>query len=160
MLSQMGLMVIFALSYNMLMGQAGLLSFGHAVFFGLGGYATIHFLNYAAKENGAHFKGKCFVFDDRLAVAVDPNEREPISRCEISGVPCDTYLNCANMECNKLFLCAKDAAMVMEGCCSDACKNATAKRPFDPENIYLPYRKWYNYFSAKLKMSREPEAAQ
>ncbi len=49
MLSQMGLMVIFALSYNMLMGQAGLLSFGHAVFFGLGGYATIHFLNYAAK---------------------------------------------------------------------------------------------------------------
>ncbi len=49
MLSQMGLMVIFALSYNMLMGQAGLLSFGHAVFFGLGGYATIHLLNYAAK---------------------------------------------------------------------------------------------------------------
>ena len=38
MLSQMGIMIIFALSYNMLMGQAGLLSFGHAVFLGLGGY--------------------------------------------------------------------------------------------------------------------------
>lgn len=49
MLSQMGMMIIFALSYNMLMGQAGLLSFGHAVFFGLGGYCTIHFLNAAAK---------------------------------------------------------------------------------------------------------------
>ncbi len=47
MLSQMGMMVIFALSYNMLMGQSGLLSFGHAVLFGLGGYATIHFLNAA-----------------------------------------------------------------------------------------------------------------
>ena len=47
MLSQMGMMIIFALSYNMLMGQAGLLSFGHAVFFGLGGYCTIHFLNAA-----------------------------------------------------------------------------------------------------------------
>jgi len=47
MLSQMGMMVIFALSYNMLMGQAGLLSFGHAVLFGLPGYATIHFLNAA-----------------------------------------------------------------------------------------------------------------
>ena len=45
MLSQMGMMVIFALWYNMLMGQAGLLSFGHAVFFGLGGYCTIHVLN-------------------------------------------------------------------------------------------------------------------
>jgi branched-chain amino acid transport system permease protein len=49
MLSQMGMMIIFALSYNMLMGQAGLLSFGHAVFFGLGGYCTIHLLNAAEK---------------------------------------------------------------------------------------------------------------
>ena len=47
MLSQMGMMAIFALSYNMLMGQAGLLSFGHAVFFGLGGYFMIHILNAA-----------------------------------------------------------------------------------------------------------------
>jgi len=49
MLSQMGMMIIFSLSYNMLMGQSGLLSFGHAVFFGLGGYSTIHFLNAAEK---------------------------------------------------------------------------------------------------------------
>jgi branched-chain amino acid transport system permease protein len=49
MLSQMGMMIIFALSYNMLMGQSGLLSFGHAVFFGLGGYSTIHFLNAAGE---------------------------------------------------------------------------------------------------------------
>ncbi|MFV0297446.1 MAG: branched-chain amino acid ABC transporter permease [Hyphomicrobiaceae bacterium] len=47
MMSQMGMMVIFALSYNMLLGQSGLLSFGHAVLFGLGGYSTIHFLNAA-----------------------------------------------------------------------------------------------------------------
>jgi branched-chain amino acid transport system permease protein len=45
MLSQMGMMSILALSYNMLLGQSGLFSFGHAVFFGIGGYATIHFLN-------------------------------------------------------------------------------------------------------------------
>ncbi len=44
-ISQMGLMTIFALSFNMQMGQAGLLSFGHAVFLGLGGYVTIHALN-------------------------------------------------------------------------------------------------------------------
>jgi len=44
MLTQMGMMSILALSYNMLLGQAGLFSFCHAVFFGIGGYATIHFL--------------------------------------------------------------------------------------------------------------------
>jgi branched-chain amino acid transport system permease protein len=47
MLSQTGMMVIFALSFNMLMGQAGLLSFCHSVMFGLAGYATVHFLNAA-----------------------------------------------------------------------------------------------------------------
>jgi len=47
MLSQMGLMVILALSYNMLLGQAGLFSLCHATFFGIGGYATIHLLNAA-----------------------------------------------------------------------------------------------------------------
>jgi branched-chain amino acid transport system permease protein len=47
MLSQMGMMVIFALSYNMLMGQSGLLSLCHAVLFGIGGYAMIHCLNAA-----------------------------------------------------------------------------------------------------------------
>ncbi|MBN1848181.1 MAG: branched-chain amino acid ABC transporter permease [Deltaproteobacteria bacterium] len=45
MLSQIGIAIIFALSYNMLLGQAGLLSFGHAVFYGLGGFFTIHILN-------------------------------------------------------------------------------------------------------------------
>lgn len=45
MLSEIGLMIIFSLSFNMQMGQAGLLSFGHAVLFGLGGYCTAHALN-------------------------------------------------------------------------------------------------------------------
>jgi branched-chain amino acid transport system permease protein len=47
MLTQMGMMSILALSYNMLLGQAGLFSLCHAVFFGIGGYATIHFLTMA-----------------------------------------------------------------------------------------------------------------
>lgn len=48
MFSQMAMMIIFALSYNMLLGEAGLLSFCHAVFFGFGGYCVAHFLNAAA----------------------------------------------------------------------------------------------------------------
>jgi len=43
-LSQMGILIIFALSYNMLLGQTGLLSFGHAVYSGLGAYFAIHAL--------------------------------------------------------------------------------------------------------------------
>ncbi|HEX7044968.1 MAG TPA: branched-chain amino acid ABC transporter permease [Burkholderiales bacterium] len=43
-LSQMGIAAVFALSYNLLLGHTGLLSFGHAVYFGLGGYVAIHFM--------------------------------------------------------------------------------------------------------------------
>ena len=108
-------------------------------------------INYAQKEDGAHFKGKCFVFDDRLAVAVNPKEPDPISRCEISGVPCDTYINCANPTCNRLFLCAREAAIQMEGCCSQTCKDNPHRRPFKVESIYTPYRKWYCYAESKNK---------
>ena len=44
-MSEIGVMAIFALSYNMLLGQAGLLSFGHAVLFGLGAYCAAHAVN-------------------------------------------------------------------------------------------------------------------
>jgi branched-chain amino acid transport system permease protein len=46
---QAGIAAIFALSYNMLLGQTGLLSFGHAVYYGLGALFTIHALNLAAE---------------------------------------------------------------------------------------------------------------
>jgi branched-chain amino acid transport system permease protein len=45
---RIGIMTIFALSYNMLLGQTGLLSFGHAVYYGLGAFVTLHCLNAAA----------------------------------------------------------------------------------------------------------------
>jgi branched-chain amino acid transport system permease protein len=44
-LSQMGIAIIFALSYNMLLGQTGMLSFGHAVYYGLGAFVCAHVLN-------------------------------------------------------------------------------------------------------------------
>ncbi len=48
-LSQMGIMIVFALSYNMLLGQSGMLSFGHAVYSGLGAYFAIHLLVWIAQ---------------------------------------------------------------------------------------------------------------
>ncbi len=45
MLSQMGIAIIACLSYNMLLGQGGMLSFGHAVYTGLGAFVAIHALN-------------------------------------------------------------------------------------------------------------------
>jgi branched-chain amino acid transport system permease protein len=48
-ISQMGVAIIFTLSYNMLLGQSGMLSFGHAVYSGLGAYIAVHALNMSSK---------------------------------------------------------------------------------------------------------------
>ncbi|MDO8980429.1 MAG: branched-chain amino acid ABC transporter permease [Afipia sp.] len=45
-----GIAIIFALSYNVLLGQVGLLSFGHAVYFGISGFAAIHLINLIGVE--------------------------------------------------------------------------------------------------------------
>lgn len=44
-LSQMGIGIIVCLSYNILLGQGGMLSFGHAVYSGMGSFLAIHTLN-------------------------------------------------------------------------------------------------------------------
>ena len=43
-MNQIAIAIVFALSYNMLLGQGGMLSFGHAVYFGLGGFLSVHAL--------------------------------------------------------------------------------------------------------------------
>ena len=49
MLSQIGYLIVICLSYNMLLGQGGMLSFGHAVYTGLGSFMAIHAMNLAGK---------------------------------------------------------------------------------------------------------------
>ena len=50
-LSLMGTTMIFALSYNMLLGQSGMLSFGHAVYSGLGAFFAIHAINLSTSDS-------------------------------------------------------------------------------------------------------------
>jgi len=49
MLSQMGIAIIACLAFNMLLGQGGMLSFGHAVYSGLGSFFAIHAINMAGQ---------------------------------------------------------------------------------------------------------------
>ena len=43
-LTNMLIASLFAMAFNLLVGQAGLLSFGHAAFFGVGAFATLHLM--------------------------------------------------------------------------------------------------------------------
>ena len=50
-LSQMGIGIIVCLSYNILLGQGGMLSFGHAAYSGMGSFLAIHTLNNITSGN-------------------------------------------------------------------------------------------------------------
>jgi UPF0176 protein len=99
-------------------------------------------INYGLKVGSAHWVGKLFVFDDRLAVQISEKEpTETISQCHACGTPSDTYYNCANMDCNELFLSCPTCAQKSQGCCSERCQEAERVRPFEPSDKPKPFRK-------------------
>lgn len=73
------------------------------------------------KDEGLNnkFKGKNFVFDDRLGETIS---EEVISHCHQCESPSDIHVNCANKECNLLFIQCEECAKEHEGTCSKACQ--------------------------------------
>lgn len=98
-------------------------------------------LNYSEKVGSAHFKGKIFVFDDRLAIPMGEGEGEPIGECRHCGVSSDVYYNCANMDCNELFLSCACCTEEWRGCCSEACRGSARVRPYQREGGNKPFRR-------------------
>jgi len=74
-----------------------------------------------AKEQGLplKFKGKNFVFDDRLGERITD---DVISQCHQCGKPCDTHTNCKNDGCHLLFIQCEECATQYEGTCSSECQ--------------------------------------
>lgn len=87
-------------------------------------------IRYGIEQGNKHWKGKCFVFDKRVAINIDPQEEsEPITVCELSGLPCDTYHNCANVDCDRRFIAREEALEKMDFCCSKKCKSYISQHP-------------------------------
>src|SRR5688572_6477353 len=81
-------------------------------------------INYAneVKEKGLpnKFKGKNFVFDDRLGERIS---EEVIAKCHQCGSPADEHTNCSNSACHLLFIQCAECSKKYEGCCSKECQN-------------------------------------
>ncbi len=113
-------------------------------------------INYGLKEGKKHWKGKLFVFDDRLAVDIDGEKSEPIAACCHCGLPCDTYYNCANMDCNNLFISCSSCSEVYKGCCAFTCAEAPRLRPFERDGGNKPFRK--KHLISSCARGQEPSA--
>ena len=107
-------------------------------------------INYGLEEGNKHWKGRLFVFDDRLSVPISEEGQETlISHCHQCDTPTDVYYNCANMDCNALFLSCPTCAEKLAGCCSAECVEAPRVRPFEKKERPKPFRKWCGCFAPK-----------
>lgn len=103
-------------------------------------------VKYAEKYGDAgYFEGKCFVFDERLSVAVDHTvNAKVVGHCLLCGQSADTYRNCANRFCNKLFIACDDCAIAFANTCGAECreiiKDPTAMRPPHGNDVRMTHR--------------------
>lgn len=82
------------------------------------------------KVQGALWDGKCYVFDERIAVPINRKEHVIVGKDYFDGSPCERYVNCANPECNKQFLCSEENEHKYMRSCSHECR-------IHPRNLYV-----------------------
>jgi UPF0176 protein len=109
-------------------------------------------IRYGEEEGAKNWLGKLFVFDDRLAVPLSENsEAVAIGKCHHCAKANESYYNCANMDCNELFLCCVECLEKFKGCCMEECLHAKRVRPY--QFSHKPFRKWYNYAKSKEELN-------
>lgn len=94
-------------------------------------------IKYGKEADGKDFEGKCYVFDNRIAVDVNKVNPVVISTCRNCGKTTSKMINCANPECNEHFTQCDDCGTALEGACSTECQNHPRKRPYDGTGYYV-----------------------
>ncbi|MBS4194383.1 oxygen-dependent tRNA uridine(34) hydroxylase TrhO [Lederbergia citri] len=79
---------------------------------------------------GELWDGQCYVFDQRIAVPINQKEHVVVGRDYFDGTPCERYVNCANPECNRQFLCSEENEHKYMRSCTDECR-------VHPRNMYI-----------------------
>lgn len=101
-------------------------------------------IKYGLEAGGEDFEGKCYVFDNRLAVDVNKVNPKIVSRCFVCDTLSDRMVNCSNPECNVHVPICESCGWEMEGACSESCKTAAQKRPYNGTGYYQKNTNGYN----------------
>lgn len=94
-------------------------------------------IKYGKEAGGKDFEGKCYVFDNRIAVDVNTVNPTVVSTCYNCGTTTPKMINCANPECNAHFTQCDECGEALHGCCSTVCSTHPRKRPYDGSGYYV-----------------------
>ena len=111
-------------------------------------------IKYGMEAGGEDFEGKCYVFDNRIAVDVNNVNPTIVSECHICGTKSDRMVNCANPTCNIHVPICENCGWEYEGACSSECKENPEKRPYDGTGYYQKNTNGYNPYKG---LHRKPD---
>ena len=94
-------------------------------------------IKYGKEAGGKDFEGKCYVFDNRVAVDVNSINPAIISQCRNCETTTPKMINCANPECNEHFTQCDDCGIQLDGACSTDCITHPRKRTYDGTGYYV-----------------------
>jgi len=94
-------------------------------------------IKYGKEAGGEDFEGKCYVFDNRVAVDVNTVNPVVISTCRNCGAHTTKMINCANPECNEHFTQCDACGEKLDGACSELCQVHPRKREYDGTGYYV-----------------------
>ncbi len=109
-------------------------------------------IKYGKEAGGEDFEGKCYVFDNRVAVDVNTVNPVVISTCRNCGAHTSKMINCANPECNEHFTQCDACGEKLDGACSEICQAHPRKREYDGTGYYVKVPQPVN--KQKLKLSQ------
>lgn len=112
-------------------------------------------INYGLQEGNDYWMGKLFVFDDRLSVPISEEQAPVVGKCHHCNASNENYYNCANMDCNRLFLCCSDCLNIYAGCCKEECTSSPRLRPYAHLDPHKPFRRWHHYFDEKTSKTKK-----
>lgn len=94
-------------------------------------------IKYGKEAQGEDFEGKCYVFDNRIAVEVNQVNPTVVSTCYNCGVHTPKMINCANPECNEHITQCDNCGTELQGCCSTSCLENPRRREYDGTGYYV-----------------------
>lgn len=85
-------------------------------------------LKFGEEFPDTYWEGKCFVFDDRIAIDINHKNSKKLNECVWCLEKCDDYVNCHNISCDKLFICCENCKALYNKSCSNECLKASKRR--------------------------------
>lgn len=89
---------------------------------------------YMEKFPNEHFKGKLYVFDNRLTVGFNTTDEKHVivGRCRDCGTECDTYVNCEYDICHLHYICCNNCLdkEFKLAFCKEECKELFLKNQY------------------------------